>query len=292
MSNISHELLSQPDCWRIAADRAAHLTRHLPTRGARVALTGCGSSLYAAQAMAVWREACGHGETDAFAASEMPTGRSYDLVVAISRSGTTTEVIRLIETLTGRSRVLAITTTPGSPVTTVAADAIVLDFADEAAVVQTRSATSVLALWRAHLGHDVQSLAKNAQEALTLDPPRHLSTYRQFVILGHGAGAALAGEAALKFRETARAWSEAYPAMEFRHGPISVICEETLVWPLGELDRALRREIAETGATITESCGDPMVDLVRVHRAAVALACEKGLDPDEPQRLTRSVVLP
>jgi fructoselysine-6-P-deglycase FrlB-like protein len=97
VSKTSQELLSQPDCWRTAAARAAELgPQPLPRPGQRVALAGCGTSLYMAQAMAAWRESQGDGETDAFAASEMPTGRSYERVITISRSGTTTEVIRLI----------------------------------------------------------------------------------------------------------------------------------------------------------------------------------------------------
>jgi len=71
-----------------------------------------------AEAIAAWREEGGFGESDAFAASEMPSGRSYDVVVAISRLGTTTEVLRLIELLSSRTEVLAITgaeSTPPSP---------------------------------------------------------------------------------------------------------------------------------------------------------------------------------
>jgi fructoselysine-6-P-deglycase FrlB-like protein len=239
-----------------------------------------------AQAVAVWRESAGHGETDAFAASEVPINRRYDQVVVISRSGTTTEILSLLDQLT--SPVLAITTTPGSPLTD-RAESIVLDFADETSVVQTRSATTVLALWRAYLGHDIQLLAKNAQEALMAEPPAR--QYEQYVFLGRGAGSALASEAALKIREAAQAWSEAYPALEFRHGPISVITERTLVWSIGELDVRLMSEIEHTGASLVTSAGDPMVDLVRAQRLAVALADMRGLDPDHPRRLTRSVIL-
>jgi fructoselysine-6-P-deglycase FrlB-like protein len=291
MSKTSQELLSQPDCWRIAVTRARQVTDRLPGRGARVALAGCGTSLYMAQAMAAWREAAGHGVTDAFAASEMPAGRSYDLVIALSRSGTTTEVIQLIEQFGPASRVLAITAEPGTPVADAADSAIDLPFADEASVVQTRFATTACALWRAHLGHDVYALADAAETALTTAPAWDLGTFSQFVFLGRGAGAALASEAALKFREAALAWSEAYPAMEFRHGPISVIDEQTLVWSLGELESGLAEQISSTGATIRQSHGDPMVDLVTVHQAAVVLAGLKGLNPDQPRRLTRSVVL-
>jgi fructoselysine-6-P-deglycase FrlB-like protein len=244
-----------------------------------------------AQAMAAWRELGGYGETDAFAASEMPTGRSYDLVVTISRSGTTTEVVRLINELKPANRVLAITATLGTPVADAADSAIDLPFADETSVVQTRFATSVCALWRAHLGQNVRTLADEAEMALAKPSAADLGRFSQFVFLGRGAGAALASEAALKFREAALAWSESYPAMEFRHGPISVIGEHTLVWPLGELDTELAERIAATGATVRQSEGDPMVDLVTVHQAAVALAAEKGLDPDRPRRLTRSVEL-
>jgi fructoselysine-6-P-deglycase FrlB-like protein len=294
MSKTSQELLSQPECWRTAAAHAAETGLLLPRPGQRVALTGCGTSLYMAQAMAAWRESQGDGETDAFAASEMPAARSYELVVAISRSGTTTEVVQLIGKLREHgNRVLAITATPGMPVAEAADATINLAFADEASVVQTRFATSACALWRAHLGHDVAGLADQARAALdeAVGDTGDFGSFQQFVFLGRGAGAALASEAALKFREAALAWSEAYPAMEFRHGPISVIGERTLVWAIGDLDGDLAAQIAGTGATVRPSVGDPLVDLVRAQQAAVTLAAAKGLDPDQPRRLTRSVIL-
>jgi glutamine---fructose-6-phosphate transaminase (isomerizing) len=47
----------------------------------------------------------------------------------------------------------------------------------------------------------------------------------------------------------------------------------------------------KAGATVVSSERDPMAELVRVQRAAVALATARGLDPDHPRHLTRSVVL-
>ena len=67
-----------------------------------------------AQAYAALREGSGHGRTDAFAASEMPA-RPYDVVVALSRSGTTTEVTHALMR-SSRSRTVAITAVPDSPV--------------------------------------------------------------------------------------------------------------------------------------------------------------------------------
>jgi len=71
---------------------------------------------------------------------------------------------------------------------------------------------------------------------------------RQVVFLGRGWSVGLAQEAALKVRESAQAWSEAYPAMEYRHGPISTAGPGTVVWSLVELPPGLAGEITQTGA--------------------------------------------
>jgi fructoselysine-6-P-deglycase FrlB-like protein len=262
-----------------------------------VAAVGCGTSLYVAQSYAAAREAAGHGETDAFPASEFPLRRRYERVVAISRSGTTTEVVRLVERL-GR-RTVAITADERSPLGELADEVVALPFADEASVVQTRFATSVLALLRAHLGDDVEPVAVQAEEALTAPLPSALDRFAHFVFLGTGPSAGLAAEAALKLREAARAWSEAYPAMEYRHGPLSVAGPASLVWmltgaggPFAGSVAALAGEIRATGATVVESRRDPLAELVLVHRTAIALAQLRGLDADRPANLSRSVVLP
>lgn len=286
---VGEEVDTQPDCWRRASELA--VGGYVPDRGTRVALIGCGTSFYMAQAAAAWREAAGWGDTDAFPASEMPTGRHYDMVVAISRSGTTTEVLRLVSALPSSTEVLAVTASPESPLARVAAHVVALSFADEEAVVQTRFATSVLAWWRAHLGHKVEFLAAEAEAALRAPLPEGLHAYRQFVFLGRGPASALASEAGLKFREAALAWSEAYPAMEFRHGPISLLEDSSLVWSLGDLPPGLPEEVQDSGASLELSGVDPMVELVRAQRAAIALAEAKGLDPSRPRRLSRSVML-
>jgi fructoselysine-6-P-deglycase FrlB-like protein len=51
-------------------------------------------------------------------------------------------------------------------------------------------------------------------------------------------------------------------------------------------------DAADTGATIVSEGSDPMAELVLIQRLAVELAEARGLDPDHPKHLTRSVVLP
>jgi glucosamine--fructose-6-phosphate aminotransferase (isomerizing) len=122
---------------------------------------------------------------------------------------------------------------------------------------------------------------------LPVDP----SGFEHFVFLGRRWSTALASEAALKFRETASAWTESYSAMEYRHGPISVAGASSLVWFLGGADSALVEDIEATRATVVVGRADPMAELVTIQQAAVTLAQARGLDPDQPRHLTRSVML-
>ncbi|GAA4311247.1 SIS domain-containing protein [Streptomyces venetus] len=291
MTHVEDELISQPECWARAAAEAGRCAEALPAPGERVALVGCGTSYFMAQAAAALREGAGQGETDAFAASEFPHGRDYDRVVALTRSGTTTEVLDLLGRLKGRTRTTAITADPHTPVTAAADDLAVLDFADERSVVQTRFATTALTLLRAHLGLHPDAAVTDAGTALTEPLPEGLAECAQFTFLGRGWTVGLAHEAGLKMREAALAWAESYPAMEYRHGPISVTTSGTATWMLGAAPEGLAEQVRSTGGTWIEGRLDPLAELVRAQRLAVAVAASRGLDPDSPRHLTRSVIL-
>jgi len=291
MSEIEREIASQPRLWLEAAARAETATETLPRAGARIEVVGCGTSLYMSQAFAALREFSGRGETDAFPASETPPGRRYDGVVAVSRSGTTTEVVRALDEIPGDVPTLAICAVPDTPVVNAAKEAIVLDFADERSIVQTRFATCALAMFRAHLGEDLGPVAADGERALDVGLPIDVADFDHYTFLGSGWRAAIASEAALKIREAASAWAESYPAMEYRHGPISVASQRSLVWAFGDVEPSLLDQAAETGATVVSDDLDPMAQLVLAQRTAVALARHRGLDPDHPRHLTRSIVL-
>jgi fructoselysine-6-P-deglycase FrlB-like protein len=289
--SIEAEVASQPACWLRAAAYAPAVADMLPAPGERVAVAGCGTSWFIAQSYAALREASGHGETDAFAASEMPAGRRYDRVVVLSRSGTTTEILQLLVQLGGTVPTLAITASEQTPVAAAADAVIALDFADELSVVQTRFATTELALLRAHLGQDMAPVARAAEGILASPLPEALTSARQFTFLGTGWTCGLANEAALKLREAAGMWTEAYPAMEYRHGPIAVTGPGSVVWLLGPAPDGLADQVAATGGLAWQGQADPMAELVVVHRLAAAAGRARGLDPDRPPNLTRSVIL-
>ncbi|GGU99406.1 hypothetical protein GCM10010260_39590 [Streptomyces filipinensis] len=291
MTHVEDELNSQPECWSRAAEAAKRYRDALPGPGERTAIVGCGTSYFMAQAVAGLRESAGQGETDAFAASEFPLGRSYDRVVALTRSGTTTEVLGLLGALKGRTRTTAVTGDPDTPVASMADDLVVLDFADERSVVQTRFATTALTLLRAHLGLHTDSVVADARTALATPLPEGLVGCTQFTFLGRGWTVGLAHEAGLKMREASLSWTETYPAMEYRHGPISITTEGTATWMLGPAPEGLAGQVRATGGLWIDGGLDPLAELVRVQRLAVAVAAARGLDPDQPRHLTRSVIL-
>jgi fructoselysine-6-P-deglycase FrlB-like protein len=292
MNATTDEALSQPDIWTAAVARAAEFRDSMVAPGERMLVLGCGTSAFVAQAYARLREAAGFGETDWTFASELFPGRRYDRVVAISRSGTTTEVLDALRGLPEGTRRVAITAVAGQPVAATVDDQVLLDFADETSVVQTRFPTTVLALLQACLGTSDPRLIRDGRAAVTMPLPVDPADFEHFVFLGTGWTVGLAHEAALKFREMARAWSESYPAMDFRHGPVAVAGPRSLVWLFGRAPEGVAETAAAAGATVYHDDGlDPLAQLALVHRVALRLTAHRGFDPDRPRLLTRSVVL-
>jgi fructoselysine-6-P-deglycase FrlB-like protein len=294
-SHLASEIATQPDDWARTIGRLDELTDVLPQPGEKVATIGCGTSWFMGQAYAGRRESLGQGATDAFAASEHRLARGYDRVVVISRSGTTTEVVAVIDELraSGVPHV-SIVATPGTPVATESSSTIMLDDVDEKSVVQTRFATTTLALLRASLGEDLTPVIEQARAVLAEDRTSALGTLlsvEQVTFLGRDWSNGIANEAALKLRESSQFWAEAYPAMEYRHGPISIAAPGRAVWAFGEVPDGLADEVRSTGAHFEHRDIDPLADLVRLHRLCLARADAAGLDPDAPRNLTRSIVL-
>ena len=284
------EIASQPEIWRQVAAFYPTISGLLPKNGERIAVVGCGSSWFMSQAYASVREAAGAGESDYATASEFLYNRKYDRVLAITRSGTTTETIELLERLQGKVPTVVITAVAGSPVTKFASESIIMDFADEESVVQTRWATAALGLLRAQFGLDLNKLADRLDEVIALDLGE-LPTMEQITYLGGGWTVGLASEAALKTRESAQFWAEAYPAMDYRHGPLSIAQAGRAVWAFGEIPADLVKDIKNTGAHFESSDEDPMIQLVRAQRVAIELGRRKGLNPDLPRNLSRSIIL-
>jgi fructoselysine-6-P-deglycase FrlB-like protein len=289
MTHLEDEIFAQPASWATAIARATAI--RLPAPGERVAVIGCGSSLNVSRAYARLREDAGHGITDAYPASEYTGTRAYDHMVFISRTGTTSEVLTALRAAPVGVVTTSITAEPDAPLAQETGNVVLLDFANERSVVSSQFISTAIVVMRAHLGEDLTGLPGAAAASLAQPFPADLAGQREFTFLGAGWAAFVADEAALKLREASQTWAESYPALEFRHGPISVSDPGTVVWGIGPIPEDLADDSARTGATVVNHGGDPLVSLIGAQRLAVALAERKGINPDHPRSLSRSVIL-
>ncbi|MEV4954603.1 SIS domain-containing protein [Paenarthrobacter nitroguajacolicus] len=292
---MEEELVSQPEVWQRAVEQA-RTEQLLPADGKRIAVIGCGTSWFMAQSYAAARESAGKGVTDAFAASEAflnsnSADRQYDAVVAITRSGTTTEVLEILAELKGIVPTVAIIGDTSSPIVELADTVVGLHYADERSVVQTRFATTALVYMLTSLGIDVQQAIEDARDAVTAEVSQELLDAEQFTFLGTGWTVGLAHEAGLKMREAVQGWTESYPAMEYRHGPISIAAPGRVTWLFGTQPEGLDSDMAVTGALYIHTDKHPLAELARVHKVTLERARVRGLNPDLPRNLTRSVIL-
>ena len=287
MNKTRAEIESQPSVW--LNPQVSQIAKQLPGRGARVGVVGCGTSLFVAQSYAAFREETGHGLTDAFAASLVPT-RDWDCLIALSRSGFTTEVLEAVRRSEAK-KTIALTAAAQSPISSVADLTLVASFADEQSVVQTRFATTALVALLASVEYPIDRSLDDASSGAARLVPSVAHDKSHFVFLGAGWTYGIANEAALKLREMAHCWAESYPAKEFRHGPISVASPETLIWGFGDRDESLINDLAVIGATVHWPDCDPLASLTEVQRLGLRLAVRGEHDPDNPRYLSRSVIL-
>jgi fructoselysine-6-P-deglycase FrlB-like protein len=291
MTITAREIASQPEVWARALDHVDRARELLTRPGEKILVIGCGTSAFIAESFAVLREEAGYGLTDAAYASEPRVWRSYDRVLAITRSGTTSEILDALRDVPTGVPTTVVTAVADAPVHALVDDALVLDFADEESVVQTRFPTTFLLLARAAFGETVDGIIAEARLALAAPLDIDVTRFDHFVYLGTGWTYGLAQEAALKIREAAQAWSESYPLLDYRHGPLAVAHPESIVWMIGRGEKELAEQIAATGARVIVGTHDPLIELALAQRLAVAVAGSRGLNPDTPRYLTRSIVL-
>jgi glucosamine--fructose-6-phosphate aminotransferase (isomerizing) len=261
------EILNQPEAWAATLEIVeSHAVRWLDLVSGidEVIFTGCGSGLNASVAIAPCFQAVTGLRARAVPAAEIvfypetvfaPQGRT--LVVPISRSGATTEVV-MARKAAGELGMptVAITCYPGSPLARESSEALVLEPANEASVTTTQSLTSMVlcgqAMGGAVAGDNayLRQLAELPALGRGLMEPAHELGRRiaqeagvdRYAFVASGPLRGLARECQLKIKEMVLAPSDAYPLLDFRHGPKSNVNERMLVTLLAG-DRTRRVEI-------------------------------------------------
>jgi len=222
--------------------------------GRTFVFTGCGSSYYVGQSAARLMRALGGPPASAVPSSEiwlLPDMwlRDGTILVAISRTGTTAEVLRALECARERDiPAVTISLANDVPMHDLSDFPLPLTHVHEVGRVMLQSFTNMLlaAQWLAigvarAAGSSVApdyatGLARVAEAVGSLLPlfdDRARATIRdgvgQYVFLGSGPFAGLCAEAVLKIQEMSQAPAESYAGLEYRHGPIATLTERSVV---------------------------------------------------------------
>ena len=332
------EILSQPEAWAAALELLENQQREilalLPAgRFDQVIYTGCGSTYYLALAAAALTQELTGTSARAFPASELwqyprssyVTGKA--LLVAVSRSGETTETLRACQAFIddGRGELLTLSCYGDMPLAKMGAVNIVLPSGQEQSVAQTRAfstlylgTVALAALWagRKELINSLPLLPEAGQKVLAQAIPLSVELgldkdIDRFYWLGSGSRYGLAAELSLKMKEMSLSHSEPFHFMEFRHGPKSMVTPSTLIIGLlssvnGKHERSVLKDAQDLGGRLldiaeTDShvCFDSGIDesirnvlyLPVGQCIALERSLAKGLNPDCPNNLDSVVKL-
>ena len=302
--------------------------------------TGCGTSLYLAQTAAhAW---CAYNATPAKAVCcselyffpEVYLKGKRVLVLPITRKSYTTEVRMAIDkarTFPG-VKSLAITCDKDSEQYN---DAYILSpETAEDSVIMTRSFTSmvylavIMSMYAGGKRFERFALVDHSTNArrllvqmdnLARDIIGRHHELNLFITLGQGLYYGVANECMNKMKEMGIANSEAYYSLEYRHGPMSLVDENTLVLTLAhpaalEDDAKLLRQMKSYGA-VTAAIGDGVAAAMLDADYTLELGCgynaqqnaaligfigqflgyyiaeKKNIDADSPRHLTQAIVL-
>ena len=300
MTVVEQEILSTPAILRQTLARVAEQQAAMVAvlQGPTTFL-GCGSSFCVGMAAAALYEATGKSPAQAIMASEY-LARSGWSHLAISRTGQTTELVDAMDRARGAGVPVAlICGAANAPAGSTASTTLLLDFAAERSIIQTRFITAAILALRLLIGGEAVQMAlamlPEALEAALRDfDPDPLSRFEQVVYLGRGWRYGLALSAALNLQETALMAPNGYQTLEYRHGPMACADDHTLVWcfdsPQDPLSAAVLEDVRRTGATVRTTDDDPLIALAQAQMVALRYAAARGIDPDAPRNLSRAII--
>lgn len=284
----------------------------------RVVLTGMGSSLHALYRLHLSLSLAGAPslliETAELIHYLPEILDRQSLIIAVSQSGQSIEVIRLLGIIGDRAPLIAVTNNADSPLARRASARVLIQAGRESSVSCKTYVCTLLALeWlRAVLtGEDLAktpgalSLAAPAVENYLADWKQHvadltvtLEGIRQIFITGRGSSLSTAGTGGLILKESARFPAEGMSSAAFRHGPLEMLARHVLVVVMAgddrskALNRRLAKEVDRAGgrAALVDSgegrgpfripelpdCIRPIVEILPVQMISLALASQAG----------------
>jgi glucosamine--fructose-6-phosphate aminotransferase (isomerizing) len=185
---------------------------------------------------------------------------SSSVVVALSQSGQTPDVVQYVERARAAGAYTVAVTNDSSSALAEVSDAVLpLEVGTEQAVAATKTYTTQLAALvllaaacsgRLALADDVRRVADNLEEALpgiataAADVAQSFAFVGRMFVIGRGIEFATAREIALKLTETCRVAAEPLTATDLAHGPIAALDPMFPVWVVASDDEALPHVVA------------------------------------------------
>ncbi len=288
--------------------------------GSLVVVLGCGTSFHLSQAIAA--SFCRHGRRAiAVPAGEWTRRRDAYVVdgkpfhvLALSRSGATTETLQAVEASLAAGHAVATLVCDGDSPMARLPGAIVMATHPDEGIVMTASASLMLLAGLRLSGVSIGESTIAAAEALLSEAapqlPALVGGRSHLVFIGAGALHGVAQEGAIKLQEMSLSFAQAYHPLEYRHGPISLVDERTLAVALFDDDarpEELRivADIRDKGGRVLglggpgdvslSPGGNPgargLVCLPVIQSLGEHMAQAKGLDTAAPRHLSKVVIL-
>ncbi|MET1536741.1 SIS domain-containing protein [Burkholderia sola] len=284
-------------------------------------IVGCGTSYHLAQSIAASLSLRGSSAIAVPGGEWARRRRAYVAsdanvhVIALSRSGESTETVQALEVSRAAGlKTTAITCEADSSITRHADSVVFAETHPSEGIVMTSSASLMLIMGLRLAGVTLEGrVVSDAMETLgTLDRalPGALAGRSHFVYLGAGPMYGIAGEGSIKVQEMSLSYAHTYHTMEYRHGPISLVDDKTLAVLLYNPDTRyeeakLAEELIEKGAMVLGFGGPGSVEIelqgAAESQAIVVLpalqilgervAELRGLDTTAPRHLNKVVTL-
>jgi glutamine---fructose-6-phosphate transaminase (isomerizing) len=295
----------------------------------RIVLTGMGASFHALHPLFLSLNGYGYtaiaAETSELVHSLQRWLEPNTLIIAVSQSGQSAEIVRLIEENHGRAAIMGVTNTADSPLAFGASASIITLAGRESSVSCKTYVTALMALHllgrflcgsdavrgREELEQTVPAVASYLREwkAHVFEMTEELGRVRQLFLLGRGASLAACGAGALIFKESVRLHAEGMSGAAFRHGPLEMVNGETfaVVFAGAETTRMLQARLRDdirqaggkAGWIVDDGCAGawnlpttlagmrPMLEILPVQMMTLALAAQTGIEAGRFARIPK-----
>ncbi len=300
-----------------------------------VFFVACGTSYHACLSASYLFSKIAKKHINVVLASEFRNYRHFltenTLVIAVSQSGETADVLDAVRAAKERhSRIISIVNVPGSSLTRLSDELIMMNAGQEVSVLSTKSYTSQLAiltllayasiskfedgreLIKKSASYVNEIISKNLNKLENLADM--LKNKKDIFLIGRSLGFPTALEGALKIKEVSYIHAEGLAGGELKHGTLALIEKNVPVIVVSTdetkkdiLNNAL--EIKARGGFIigfnSENSDvydyfikipllenmEPILSIIPIQILAYYLAIKRGCDPDKPRNLAKSVTV-